>query len=92
MRRLLASRKLRSLMGEEDGHKLTRPPKGFSPDSPAIDLLLNRQWGLTAHLPADAATKPTLLKEIVKRFEAAAPFIAFLNAPLATRKPRKPLF
>lgn len=92
MRRLLASRKLRSLMGEMDGHKLTRPPKGFSPDSPAMDLLLNRQWGLSAHLPADAATKPTLLKEIVKRFEAAAPLIAFLNAPLATRRPRKPLF
>lgn len=92
MRRLLASRKLRSLMGEMDGHKLTRPPKGFSPDSPAIDLLLNRQWGLSAHLPADAATKPTLLKEILKRFEAAAPLIAFLNAPLATKKARKPLF
>jgi len=92
MRRLLASRKLRSLMGEMDGHKLTRPPKGFSPDSPAVDLLLNRQWGLSAHLPADAATKPTLLKEIVKRFEAAAPLIAFLNAPLASKKARKPLF
>ena len=92
MRRLLASRKLRSLMGEMDGHKLTRPPKGFSPDSPAIDLLLNRQWGLSAHLPVDAATKPTLLKEILKRFEAAAPLIAFLNAPLATKKARKPLF
>ena len=92
MRRLLASRRLRSLMGEMDGHKLTRPPKGFSPDSPAIDLLLNRQWGLSTHLPAEAATKPTLLKEIVKRFEAAAPLIAFLNAPLATKKARKPLF
>jgi uncharacterized protein (TIGR02453 family) len=92
MRRLLTSRKLRTLMGEMDGHRLTRPPKGFSPDSPAIDLLLNRQWGLSAHLPVDAATKPTLLKEILKRFEAAAPLIAFLNAPLAMKKVRKPLF
>jgi uncharacterized protein (DUF2461 family) len=92
MRRILASKKLRSLMGETDGHKLTRPPKGFAPDSPAIDLLLNRQWGLVTKLPAETATKPTLLKEILKRFEAAAPLVAFLNAPLAAKKQRKPLF
>jgi uncharacterized protein (TIGR02453 family) len=92
LRRLLASKKLRTFMPEFDGQKLTRPPKGFPPDSPAMDLLLCRQWGIAAHLPPDTATSPTLLKEIVKRFEAAAPLVALLNAPLAVRKPRKPLF
>lgn len=92
LRRLLVSKKLRTLMPEFDGQKLTRPPKGFPPDSPAMDLLLCRQWGIAAHLPPDTATSPTLLKEIVKRFEAAAPLVALLNAPLAVRKPRKPLF
>jgi uncharacterized protein (TIGR02453 family) len=91
MRRLLTSKKLRSLLSEFDGQKLTRPPKGFAPESPAMDLLLCRQWGVAAHLPADTATSPTLLKEITKRFEAAAPIVALLNAPL-TPKPRKPLF
>jgi uncharacterized protein (TIGR02453 family) len=92
LRRLLASKKLRGLMSEFDGLKLTRPPKGFSPDSPAMDLLLCRQWGVTTHLPADAATSPTLLKEIVKRFEVAAPFVELLNAPLVARRSPKPLF
>lgn len=92
MRRILATKRLRSLMTAIDGHKLTRAPKGFAPDSPALDLLLHREWGVIAKLPADVATKPTLLKEIVKRFEAAAPLVAFLNAPLAAKKPRKPLF
>jgi len=92
LRRLLASKKLRTLMPEFDGQKLTRPPKGFPPDSPALDLLLCRQWGVAAHLPPGTATSPTLLKEIVKRFEAAAPLVALLNAPLVVRKPRKPLF
>lgn len=91
-RRLLASKRLGSVMSEFDGQKLTRPPKGFLPDSPAIDLLLNRQWGFSAHLPVETATKPNLLKEIVKRFEAAAPLVAFLNTPLTTTKPRRPLF
>lgn len=92
MRQFLAGKKLRSLMNEFDGNKLTRLPKGFMPESPAADLLLNRQWGFSTHLPADAATKPTLLKEIVKRFAAAAPLVAFLNAPLTAKKQHKPLF
>lgn len=92
LRRILARKKLRSLMAETDGHKLTRPPKGFSPDSPAMDVLLNRQWGLITKLPSDAATKPTLLRDILKRFEEAAPLVAFLNTPLAAKKQRKPLF
>jgi len=91
MRRLLASKRLRSLMSEFDGQKLTRPPKGFPPDSPAMDLLVCRQWGVAAHLPAETATSPTLLKEIVKRFEAAAPIVELLNTSILP-KPRKPLF
>ena len=92
MRRILAQKKLRTLMKEIDGQKLTRAPKGFAPDSPALDLILNREWGLVTKLPADTATKPTLLREIVKRFEAAAPMVALLNSPLAAKKQRKPLF
>jgi len=91
MRALLKSRKLLAAMSEYDGQKLTRPPKGFLPDSPAADLILNRQWGFSTKLPVDTATSPKLVKEIVKRFEAATPLVNFLNAPLAA-KPRKPLF
>jgi len=91
LRRLLAGKKLKSLLGEFDGQKLTRPPKGFAPDDPAMDLLLCRQWGVSVTLPAENATKPTLLKEIVERFKVAAPVVALLNAPLIP-KPRKPMF
>jgi uncharacterized protein (TIGR02453 family) len=90
-RKILANKKLRSVMKEFDGLALTRPPKGFLPDDPAIDLIRNRQWGWSAHLPADTATKPTLLKEIVERFKATAPMVNFLNAPLVP-KAKKPLF
>ncbi|MDE1176755.1 MAG: DUF2461 domain-containing protein [Edaphobacter sp.] len=91
MRALMTAKKLKSLMSEFDGNKLTRAPKGFLPDSPAADLILNRQWGFSAKLPVEVATTPGLVKEIVKRFEAAAPLVAFLNTPLAV-KARKPLF
>jgi uncharacterized protein (TIGR02453 family) len=91
LRTILAGKKLRSLMEQFEGMPLTRPPKGFAPDDPAMDLLLCRQWGVVARLPAETATKPTLLKEIVERFKVASPMVALLNTPLV-KKPRKPLF
>jgi uncharacterized protein (TIGR02453 family) len=91
VRGLLAGKKLTSLLSEFDGQKLTRPPKGFAADDPAMDLLVCRQWGVSATLPAENATKPTVLKEIVERFKVAAPVVALLNAPLIS-KPRKPMF
>jgi uncharacterized protein (TIGR02453 family) len=81
-RKLLANKKLRAAMSELEGHRLTRPPRGFAADSPALDLILPRQWGLSATLPAEAATQPTLLKEITTRFALAAPIVTFLNTPI----------
>jgi uncharacterized protein (TIGR02453 family) len=89
LRALLAGRKLRAAMKEFEGNKLKRPPRGFPADSPALDLLLCRQWGLSATLPAEAATQPGLLKEIVSRFTLAAPVVHLLNTPLASAEAQK---
>ena len=90
-RAVMKGRKLRSLMEENDGLPLTRAPKGFPEDHPAMDLLKNKQWGMSARLPVERATKVTLLKDVVERFKAAAPMIAMLNAPLVG-KPKRPMF
>ena len=82
LRTLLAGKKLKSKLQQFEGHRLTRPPKGFDPSDPAMDLLLCRQWGIAARLPAETATTPALLKEIVDRFRLAAPIVALLNQPL----------
>src|SRR5882757_2055582 len=91
LRRILANKKLKAAMNELDGLKLTRAPKGFPADHPAIDLILHRQWGISATLPTARATLPTLAKDIATRFKLASPLIEFLNTPLRP-KPRKPLF
>ena len=90
-RGVMAGKKLLSLMRRSMGMRLTRPPKGFCADDPAIDLLMCRQWGVLATLPAEWATKATLLKDVVERFKVAAPLVALLNAPLV-RKPKRPMF
>jgi uncharacterized protein (TIGR02453 family) len=87
-RALLADTKLRSLMEEFDGQTMTRVPKGFRADDPAAELLKRRQWGVAAELPAARALEPGLLQEVVRRFRAAAPLTAWLNAPLARRVQR----
>lgn len=93
LRAMLCDAKLRKLMPDLDSNPLTRMPKGFLPDDPAGDLLMYRQWALSATLPLDIATDSKLLAEIVKRFRAAAPMVHLLNTPLlAARVPRKSLF
>jgi len=87
-RKLLDDRKLRALMQEWEGEPMKRVPKGFPQDSPAAELLKCRRWGLSATLPAALATDPKLVKEVARRFQAAAPLVSFLNQPiLPVRKP-----
>ncbi len=78
-----------------EGLPLTRAPKGFPPDAPA--LVLQRQWGLAARLPAESALEPSLVKEIRSRFKAALPLVTMLNEPLlmagrSAESTHKPLF
>jgi len=80
LRAILADKKLKAVMNEFDGRKLTRAPRGFPADSPALDLLVCRQWGVGTTLPAEFAIRPDLVKEIVRRFKLAAPLVHFLNA------------
>lgn len=86
---LIEDRKLLRSFAVHDPMALARAPKGFPADHPAIEWIKWRQWGVTAHLPADTALRPSLAADIEKRFRLAAPLIAFLNAPLvAPERPR----
>jgi len=80
LRAILGDRKLTAAMEEFEGNRLKRAPRGFPADSPALDLLVCRQWGVSATLPAERVIQPGLVKEIVRRFRLAAPLVHFLNA------------
>ncbi len=82
-RRLMAEKKLRAAgMESIEMAMMARPPKGFRADHPAIDLVMQRQWGVAARLPAELALGPTLVSETVRRFRMTEPLVSFLNAPL----------
>jgi uncharacterized protein (TIGR02453 family) len=87
---LIENSKLLREFSVHDPMALTRAPKGFPPDHPAIRWIQWRQWGVTVHLPAEFALRPTLAADIEKRFRLAAPLVRFLNAPLvAAPRPRR---
>jgi uncharacterized protein (TIGR02453 family) len=87
-RRIIEDRRLLRLFSVHDPMALSRPPKGFCAEHPAIEWIKWRQWGVTAHIPAEEALNPKLIPEIEKRFRLAAPLVDFLNAPLA--RPERP--
>jgi len=86
--RLIEDKRLLRSFKVHDPLALTRAPKGFPEDHPATEWIKWRQWGVTAHLPAETALKPGLAEEIEKRFRLAGPLVDFLNAPLA--RPERP--
>jgi uncharacterized protein (TIGR02453 family) len=90
LRGLLADKKLRKLFALDHGEPLTRPPKGFPKDHPAMDLLKCRQWAVTAKLPVEQALEPELPKTIAAHFRAAAPLVALLNQPLVAAPKERP--
>ncbi|MBV6431327.1 MAG: hypothetical protein IANPNBLG_01457 [Bryobacteraceae bacterium] len=82
-RKILRAATLRKLMGELWAQQLSRVPKGFSPNHPAADLIRYKHWTLfDTRLDPALILTPQLLPELVKRFQAMASFVEFLNRPL----------
>lgn len=85
---LKAARKPEKLMGTLQGEALSRPPKGFPCDHPALDLIKMKQWVYFSKLEPAIAATPKLAPRIIERFLAMAPVIDLLNQPLAKKNVR----
>ncbi len=88
-RKIVDKPALRRTFTEFEGAALTRPPKGFPPEHPAIDLIKCKQWGLSATLPAEIALEPNFAATLIKHFKLLAPLVDALNTPIAASLPTK---
>jgi uncharacterized protein (TIGR02453 family) len=86
LRKILSAAAVRRLLGELQGDRLTRVPKGFCADHPAADLLRFKYFVLYVELAPGLATTPALFTEVVQRFRAMKPFLDFLAAPSAAKR------
>ncbi len=83
LRSILAGKQFKKLLGEMTGEKLKRPPKGFSADDPALDLLLHKQFLAGDQLDPKLIESSRAVQEIAKRFEAIAPLVEYLNGAIS---------
>jgi uncharacterized protein (TIGR02453 family) len=78
-KQMLEDPKLLKLVGPLRGDQLSRPPKGFDRDHPAMDLLRRKQFYYFTTLPTSVATSAGLEKLAIKHFKAMYPALTFLN-------------
>jgi uncharacterized protein (TIGR02453 family) len=89
-RAILNKPAVRKTFKEFEGEALTRPPKGFPCEHPAIDLIKCKQWGLSATLPVETALQTSFSATLVKHFKLLTPMVDALNTPIAeSLKPKK---
>lgn len=58
---------------------LSRPPKGYSEENPAIEYLKMKSYIVSKPLPDTLLTDKTLLTEVAKLYRTMKPMIDFLN-------------
>lgn len=68
--------------GLDREHQLTRPPKGYLPDHPALALLKLKSFTCSAPLSPKILGSPRLLAHLNSMFSALYPFLQFLNTAL----------
>lgn len=67
------------------GDSLTRPPRGYAADHPAIEDLRRKDFIGVSPLPFAKVVEPGLVKLAGKQFAATAPFMKFLCAALGVQ-------
>lgn len=82
LREITESRNFRKILGNLEGEQLTRAPREFPKDHPAIDFLRYKQYLVSITEPPKLAETPRLAPRMLTAFAAMMPLIRFLNAPL----------
>jgi uncharacterized protein (TIGR02453 family) len=82
---ILNNRKFKSVYGELERSPevlLSRPPKGYDENNPAIEYLKFKSLIASATIPDAELVSADLVKKITTRFETLKPLIDFLNQAL----------
>jgi uncharacterized protein (TIGR02453 family) len=75
----------RKCLGQVDGNRLTRTPRGFAGDHPAAHYLKYRQFIAGREFPAAFAHSREFYPTLVATFRALMPLVRFLNEPLTEK-------
>lgn len=65
--------------GLESNERLSRPPKGYEADNPAIEFIKMKSYIITRSFTDKEITSPGFEKEVLKTFKAMQPVVDFIN-------------
>ena len=79
-KKIVESKSFKKVFGKlDEGGKLTRPPKNYSPDNPAIEYLMLKSFTCGVAIPDKEVMSDKFLKKAASVFKEMYPFIQFLN-------------
>lgn len=84
--KIIKNKKFVSVYGDLDrseGMQLSREPKGYEKDNPAIDYIKFKSWVAITDISDADITGKDAVKKIVAALEALHPLIVFLNRAIA---------
>lgn len=81
--KIILSKALVKSFGALSDNKLSRPPKGYQPDNPAIELIKQKSFIYSIPLENETLQAPGAGKHVGRLFHTSFPFIQFLNTSMA---------
>ena len=82
IRRITRAAAFQRAVGELDGERLTRVPRGFAKDDPAAEFLKFRSFLAGCEFPPEFAAAPKFYPTLLATYKAIMPLVRFLNEPL----------
>ncbi|HEX6127261.1 MAG TPA: DUF2461 domain-containing protein [Pyrinomonadaceae bacterium] len=81
--KIVEGRAFKDRFGDLDGDRLSRPPKGFPADHPAIEFLKLKSFTVSERFTAKDAVAKDYPKMLSESFKAAYPMVIFLRRALS---------
>jgi len=88
LHRIVTSARFSRQVGPLDGERLTRAPRGYPKDHPAVHYLHFKQFLAGREYGAEFASSRTFYPQLLSTFRATAPLVRFLNEALVRREQR----
>ena len=85
-RKIIKNKKFVGFYGDlenGEGWSLSREPKGYEKDNPAISYIKLKSWVATTPVSDAELTDKNVVKKLVNAFETLQPMVQFLNRALA---------
>jgi uncharacterized protein (TIGR02453 family) len=80
--KIVESKKFKDRFGDLDGDRLSKPPKGFAADHPAIEYLKLKSFTVSEEFKEKVALSKDYPKLLAESFKAAYPLVVFLRNAL----------